>query len=291
MVGGNGEAGRLAQPQDHVEVGESRLDEENIGALKLIELRLNVRLASIRRILLVGLLVSKARVGVERVTEGAVVRGGVLGGVREDGDIGEALGVESVADGADAPVHHVGGRHDVRARARLADDLLAQLLDGVVVEDLAVLDDAVVAHARVGVERNVRAHDRLRESLLEHTDRRRHNPGRVVGFLSTVRLEFVLNFGEEDEGLDAVLPRVLGLGHHGFERVALAPGHRRDLRILLLVMDEERVDKVRRAEHSLLDHLAHRGALAVAARARALLNPRTTKLVLREDALRHLRDG
>ena len=94
------------------------------------------RLPPVGRVLLVRLLVAEAGVRVERVAEGAVVGRGVpdeaRGGgsevrargcrapvqrhslcrVREDGDVGEALGVEGVADGADAAVHHIrGGNH------------------------------------------------------------------------------------------------------------------------------------------------------------------------------------
>lgn len=45
----------------------------------------------------------------ERVAEGAVERGRVLGGVAHDGHVAVALAVQRAADGAHAAVHHVCG--------------------------------------------------------------------------------------------------------------------------------------------------------------------------------------
>ena len=76
----------------------SRLDHQHVGALERRRAGLDERLAAVRRVLLVGLLVAEAGVRVEGVAEGAVVRRRVLRRVREDRHVGEALGVEGVAD-------------------------------------------------------------------------------------------------------------------------------------------------------------------------------------------------
>ena len=63
--------------------------------------------------------------------------------------------VERRADSADAAVHHVGRRDDVAAGLRLDQRLLDQHRDRLVVEDVAVAQQAVVAVAGVGIERDV----------------------------------------------------------------------------------------------------------------------------------------
>ena len=65
------------------------------------------------------------------------------------------LRVERPADGADAAVHHVGGRDDVGAGLGLDQALHHELLDGGVVDDLVAGHDAVMAVAGVGIERDV----------------------------------------------------------------------------------------------------------------------------------------
>ena len=63
--------------------------------------------------------------------------------------------IERRADGADAPVHHVGGRDDVAAGLGLDQRLLHQHRDGLVVEDDAVAQQPVVAVAGIGIERDI----------------------------------------------------------------------------------------------------------------------------------------
>src|SRR3546814_2269993 len=70
-------------------------------------------------------------------------------------DLLEAGAVEGAADGADAAVHHVRRRDHVAAGARLHQRLVAQHLDRLVIEDAPVAQQAVVAVAVVGVERDI----------------------------------------------------------------------------------------------------------------------------------------
>src|SRR3546814_12542271 len=62
---------------------------------------------------------------------------GIFGGVAHDLDMAEALGLERLSDRPDAAVHHVAGRDDVGAGARLIQRLSHQYLDRLVVENIA----------------------------------------------------------------------------------------------------------------------------------------------------------
>ena len=61
-------------------------------------------------------------------------------------------------DGADAAVHHVGGREDIAAGLGLDERLADQDLDRPVVVDLAVDQQPVMAVAGIGVERHIADH-------------------------------------------------------------------------------------------------------------------------------------
>ena len=68
---------------------------------------------------------------------------------------GKAVGVERVADRADAAVHHVGRRDDVGAGRGLQHRRGRDLGHRLVIDDDAVAQDAVMAVAGEGVERGV----------------------------------------------------------------------------------------------------------------------------------------
>ena len=78
----------------------------------------------------------------------------------------EAVRVERVADDADAAVHHVGGRDDVAAGGRLGERLLDQGVQRLVVDDVAVADQPVLAVAGERVQRHVADHADVREGGL-----------------------------------------------------------------------------------------------------------------------------
>src|SRR5208282_5945408 len=84
----------------------------------------------------------------------------------------KAFGVERVADRADPPVHHVGGRDDVGAGARLVQGLAHEGLDRLVIENAnlasrALADEAVVTVARIRIEGDVGDQAELREFALD----------------------------------------------------------------------------------------------------------------------------
>ena len=75
--------------------------------------------------------------------------------------------VERPADGADAAVHHVGRRDDVGAGIGLHDGGARDLRHRLVVDDLAVAQDAVMAVAGEGIERHVGDDADIRHGLLD----------------------------------------------------------------------------------------------------------------------------
>jgi hypothetical protein len=91
----------------------------------------------------------------------------------------------SAADAADAAVHHVRRRHHVGPGLGMAERLLGQHFQRLVVEHVARdrrVDQAVLAVAGVGVERHVGDHAQFRELLLQRLDHARHQTVRVPGF-------------------------------------------------------------------------------------------------------------
>ena len=140
----------------NVEIGQAGLDHDHVGAFGDVEFHFAQRLVRIRRVHLIGAFVADQRgARADRVPERAVEGGGVFGRIGHDLDVVEAGGIEPGADGADAAIHHVGGRDDVAAGLGLDQSLADQHRDGLVVEDDAVAYQAVMAVAGIGIERHV----------------------------------------------------------------------------------------------------------------------------------------
>ena len=120
VVGGHGEVRRVLHAAQHVEVGQRRLDHEDVGALLHVEQRLAHRLVAVRAVHLVGAAVAERGSRVGGLAERPVERGGELRAVGDDRHVAQALVVERVADVADPAVHHVARRDHVAAGAREA---------------------------------------------------------------------------------------------------------------------------------------------------------------------------
>ena len=121
LVGGHGDVEGVAHLSDDVEVRQRGLDHDHIGAFLDVERHLAQGFAGVGRVHLVAAPVAELRRRVGSVTEGPVETRSVLGGVAENGRVLETVDVERLADGPDAPVHHVRGRDHVGARARVAE--------------------------------------------------------------------------------------------------------------------------------------------------------------------------
>ena len=109
VVGGQRHPGRVLDPADHVQVGQRRLDHEDVGALLDVEPRLADRLVGVGGIHLVAATVAERRRRVGRVAERPVEGRGELGRVGHDRRVDQAVVVQRGADRAHAAVHHVAG--------------------------------------------------------------------------------------------------------------------------------------------------------------------------------------
>ncbi len=127
-------------------------------------------LVAVGRVHLVAVLVAAAQIGggADRVAERAVEAGGVLGGVGEDAGMDVPGLLQRPADGADAPVHHVRGRHHVGTGLGVGQGLADQHLHGFVVHDVAgVVDQTVLAVGGKGVQGHVGDHAEVRYRALQ----------------------------------------------------------------------------------------------------------------------------
>ena len=145
-------------------------------------------------------------------------------------------------DRGDAAVHHVGGRDDVRAGARVREGASREQRQGRVVVDLAVADHAAVSVRRVLVEADVGHHHEFRRLLLQPPDGGLH--GRLVVPALAARLVLLLRDAEQDDGRDAGGRQLLAPRRAPRpERAGRLPGATRSPRALPALPDEERRDE------------------------------------------------
>ena len=206
--------------------------------------------------------------GADRLAVGAVEGGGELGRIGHDADILVAGRVERLADGADAAVHHVGGRDDIGAGLGLHDGGPGDLRHRLVVDDLAVAQDAVMAVAGEGIERHVGDDADIRHRLLDRPRRLVDQVvgGKAVGAGLVAQRHFDVRKG--GKGRDAEVGRFLR-GFHGLvDAHAVDAGHGIDrLDDAGAGNDEDRPDQVVDRQPVFLHHPARPVGLAVAAHA------------------------
>ncbi len=166
-----GRSGGVGDAPDDVEIGQRGLDHDHVRALLHVEQRLAHRLAPVGRIHLVAAPVAERGRRVGRLAERAVEGRGELRAVGEDRHVREALGVERGADRADAAVHHVARRDDVRAGARLADGRAREQLERRVVVDRLAVQHAAVPVARVLAQAEVGDHEQVGVRGVDRADR------------------------------------------------------------------------------------------------------------------------
>src|SRR3546814_1085009 len=79
----------------------------------------------------------------------------------------EAFGLKRLPDPADAAVHHVAGRDDVGARARLIQRLPDEHFHRLVIQHIAaIVDQPVLPVAGIGIERRSEEHTSELQSLM-----------------------------------------------------------------------------------------------------------------------------
>jgi hypothetical protein len=160
--------------------------------------------------------------------------------------VDQALRLQRAADGADAAVHHVAGRHDVHAGLGLHQRLLAQHGHGLVVEDVAgVVEQAVLAVAGEGVQRHVGQQAQVGEALLQLAHRARHQAVGVGGLAAVGRLQRRVDHREQRHHRHTQLHAVFGHREQAVQAAALHAGHAGHvLHLALAVEHEHRQDQV-----------------------------------------------
>ena len=258
---------RLADPPDHVEVGQRGLDHHHVGALVLVQARLPDGLARVGRVHLVAAAVAHGGRGVGRLAERAVEGGGELRAVGDDRRLGQAVLVERGAQRPDAPVHHVARRHGVRAGLGLRDGGAGEQLERLVVVDHAVRPQhAAVAVARVLAQAEVGDHEQVRVRGLDRARGELDHALVVVG----AGAELVLGGreAEQQHGGDPERVGDPGLLDRAVDAQVVDPRQRRDRRALLGAGDHEhRIDEVRGRQLRLAREPAQRRGRAHAAHA------------------------
>jgi hypothetical protein len=183
--------------------------------------------------------------------------------------VDQAGGFQRLADGADAPVHHVAGRDDVHAGFGLGERLLDQHLDGFVVQDVAgLVEQAVLAVAGEGVQRHVGHHAQAGKFFFSARTTRGHQAVGVGGLAADrVFQRGRLITGKQRHHRDAQLDAVFGHRQQQVQAQALHAGHRgHGLAAVAAVQHEHRVDQVVGADRVLAHQVAGEIVAAQAAR-------------------------
>ena len=180
----------------------------------------------------------------------------------------KTLVIKGFADGTDAAVHHVARADEIRTGAGLHHRLLAELINGLVVQhDTLFTDDAVMAIAGIRIERDIR-HDRhLRDLLLQLSDRT-GNQSVLVEALSTVfGLEPFSHLGEQHHTTNAEIPGTPHLTSELIQAPATGAWHGTDWFNPGTLMDEQGVNEVCRRQACFTNHGAQCRRSTQAARA------------------------
>ena len=206
--------------------------------------------------------------GADGFAERAVEAGGVFRRVGHDLHILVARLVERGADGGDTAVHHVGRRDDIAAGVCLAHGLAAERLNCLVIHDLAIAQDAVMAVVGERVERDIADDAEVRAGILD----RAHGPAdevvRVAGQGAVIVLQRRVNRRKDGNGRNAKahrFPRLLG---QPVDAVTRDAGHgRHGLGPVFALDDEQRPDQVVDRQPVLGQHAARERLHPVAAHA------------------------
>jgi hypothetical protein len=181
LVGGDRLPEFHLHPGDHVEVRERRFQDDDVGALREIDLDLAQRLRHVAGVHLVTATIAELRRGIGGVAKRSVEGRAVLRGIRHDAHPLEPALVERLPDRAHAAVHHVRGSHEVGAGGGVRQRRLHQLRDGHVVDDLLAVEDAAVAVRGVLAEAHVGDHHQVGHLALERAHGGLHRRLRIGG--------------------------------------------------------------------------------------------------------------
>src|SRR5262249_10659807 len=185
---------------------------------------------------------------------------------------------EARANSPNPAVHHVRWGDDVAASLRLDQRLLHENFDGLVVEYDAVAQEAVMAMAGVGIERDVAKNTDLRHCLFDGSYCLTYQIVRLERLPPVSVTRFRFGIRKERETRNRERGGTLGLAHGFVDREPLAPGHGIDGRACVRAVDQEqRPDQIMRTQIVLAHQPPRPLRLAIAARPFGELE---TKLVL-----------
>ena len=181
---------RFAYAPDHVEIRKRRFNHHHVGAFLQIQPHFLQRLAGIGGIHLIAAAVAELGRRLRRLAKRAVEPGTVLRGVRKNGDVFELVFVEHLSNRADTAIHHIRGRDDISAGARVRKRLLRQDSQRRVIRHFSVLHDAAVAMIGVFAQADVGDDEQFQVGLSNALDGALHNALRAERTCSARVLRF-----------------------------------------------------------------------------------------------------
>mmetsp|Transcript_504 Transcript_504/g.762 ORF Transcript_504/g.762 Transcript_504/m.762 type:complete len:248 (+) Transcript_504:66-809(+) len=196
MICRNGKIGIILQTTNDIQIRHTRLDHEHIGSLRSIQCRFHQSLPSIRRILLIRLLIPKSRMGIKRITEWSIVRTCIFRRISENGNIRKPLGIQSIPNGTNASIHHIRRSNNICPRPRLRNSLFAQLINSNIVQNLAIFHGTIMPLIRIRIQCHIGTNNRIGVFLFNHSDGTMNDSIGVICFHAEVGLEFIRYFRE-----------------------------------------------------------------------------------------------
>ncbi len=119
--------------------------------------------------------------------------------------------VEFSADATDAPIHHVRWRHHVGAGLGMAERLLRQHFQRLVVQHVACfVDQAILTVTGVRIERDVGDYPEIREFTLQRLDRARNQAIFVECLFGAQRLQRDIDHRKQRQRRNAQIDGTLG---------------------------------------------------------------------------------
>ncbi len=223
VIGHQGQIEALLDVPQDVEVGQRRLDHQEVGAFLHVEGRFAKGFAAVGRVHLVGAAVAEPGSRFGSLPERPVIAGCVFHCIAHDRHMYKPVGVQGLADCADPAVHHVRRRHHIRTRFGVGKGLPAEKFESGIVIHLAVPDRSamavvgVLAHADIGDDREAgNMLFQLPDSFLHHS---------VTAEGLAARSILALRDAEENDRRNSRFMGLLCLCHDILSRQLIDSGH------------------------------------------------------------------
>src|SRR3546814_391925 len=154
--------------------------------------------------------------------------------------------------------------YEMRISDWSSDVCSSDLLDRLVIEDAPVAQQAVVAVAVVGVERDIADDADVGQRVLHRADGAAHQVARIDRLARVRRLQFLRGIGEQRDRADALLAGGADGIDQAVEAESVDARHRGDRLPAVAVVHEDRPDQVVSAQPVLRDQAANPAGAAVA---------------------------